>query len=55
MKKEKITDVSQSASEIILLGGKVMFAPGQTSSNGVTNGSIKNTGPTFNITAICFH
>ena len=43
--KGKITDVSQSASEIISLGGKVMFAPGQTSSNGVTNESIKNTGP----------
>ena len=43
--KGKITDVSQSASEIISLGGKIMFAGGQTSSNGVTNGSIKNTGP----------
>jgi len=43
--KGKITDVSASASEIILLGGKIMFARGQTSSNGVTNGSIKNTGP----------
>ncbi len=43
--KGKITDVSASVSEIISLGGKVMFAQGQTSSNGVTNGSIKNTGP----------
>ena len=43
--KGKITDVSQSASEIISLGGKIMFARGQTSSNGVTNGSIKNAGP----------
>ena len=43
--KGKITDVSQSASEIISLGGKIMFAGGQTSSNGVTNGSIKNTNP----------
>ncbi len=43
--KGKITDVSQSASEIIPLGGKIMFARGQTSSNGVTNGSIKNAGP----------
>ena len=43
--KGKITDVSQSIAEIISLGGKVMFAPGQTSSNGVTNKYIKNTGP----------
>ena len=42
--KGKITDVSQSVSEIILLGGKVMFAQGQISSCGVTNGSTKNVG-----------
>ena len=42
--KGKITDVSQSVSEIILLGGKVMFAQGQTSSYGVTNGSTKSAG-----------
>ena len=53
--KGKITDVSELVSEIILLGGKVMFAQGQTSSNGVTNGSIKSTRPTFNNAAICFH
>ena len=43
--KGKITDVSESAAEIISLGGKVMFAKGQTSSFGVTNGSTKITGP----------
>ncbi|WP_428325265.1 anaerobic ribonucleoside-triphosphate reductase [Nitrosopumilus sp.] len=43
--KGKITDVSAAASEIISLGGKVMFAKGQTSSHGVTNGSTKNSGP----------
>lgn len=43
--KGNVTDVSESVSEIILLGGKVMFARGQTSSFGVTNGSIKNTSP----------
>jgi ribonucleoside-triphosphate reductase len=43
--KGKITDVSESLSEIISLGGKVMFAKGQTSSYGVTNGSTKSTGP----------
>ena len=42
--KGKITDVSESLSEIISLGGKVMFAKGQTSSFGVTNGSTKSTG-----------
>ena len=42
--KGKITDVSKIVSEIISLGGKVMFAKGQTSSYGVTNGSTKNTG-----------
>ena len=43
--KGKITDVSESLAEIISLGGKAMFAKGQTSSLGVTNGSTKNTGP----------
>ena len=43
--KGKITDVSAAVSEIISLGGKVMFAKGQTSSHGVTNGSTKNSGP----------
>ncbi len=42
--KGKITDVSESAAEIISLGGKVMFAKGQTSSYGVTNGSTRNAG-----------
>ena len=32
--KGKLSDVSQSISEILLLGGKVMIAKGQTSSNG---------------------
>ena len=41
--KGKITDISESVSEIISLGGKVMFAHGQTSSFGVTNGSTKST------------
>jgi ribonucleoside-triphosphate reductase len=43
--KGKITDISESVSEIISLGGKVMFAQGQTSSSGITNGSVKSTGP----------
>ena len=43
--KGKITDVSAAVSEIISIGGKVMFAKGQTSSHGVTNGSTKNAGP----------
>ena len=43
--KGKITDVSESTAEIILLGGNVMFAKDQTSSYGVTNGSVKSTGP----------
>jgi ribonucleoside-triphosphate reductase len=43
--KGKITDVSQAISEIISLGGKVMFAKGQTSSHGITNGSTKTLGP----------
>ena len=43
--KGKITDVSESVSEIISLGGKIMFAKGQMSSSGVTNGSTKTTGP----------
>ena len=43
--KGKITDVSQAAAEILSLGGKVMFAKGQTSSHGITNGSTKTSGP----------
>ncbi|MFQ5783137.1 MAG: anaerobic ribonucleoside-triphosphate reductase [Nitrosopumilus sp.] len=43
--KGKITDVSSSISEIISIGGKVMFTKGQTSSHGVTNGSTKTTNP----------
>ncbi|MGI9568137.1 MAG: anaerobic ribonucleoside-triphosphate reductase [Nitrosopumilus sp.] len=43
--KGKMTDVSASLAEIISLGGKIMFAKGQTSSFGVTNGSTKSTGP----------
>ena len=43
--KGKVTDVSELASEILLLGGKIMFAKGQTSSYGITNGSTKTTGP----------
>ncbi len=41
--KGKITDVSESVSEIISFGGKIMFARGQTSSLGVTNESTKST------------
>ncbi len=40
--KGKINDVSQSISEILLLGGKVTIAKGQTASNGVTNGTTKS-------------
>ena len=43
--KGKITDVSESMAEIISIGGHVMFAKGQTSSSGVTNGSTKITTP----------
>ena len=43
--KAKITDVSLAAAEILSLGGKVMFAKGQTSSYGITNGSTKVSGP----------
>ncbi len=43
--KGKITNISESVSEIISLGGKVMFAHGQTSSSGVTIGSTKSTSP----------
>ena len=43
--KGKITDISESTAEIISLGGNVMFAKGQTSSYGITNGSTKSTGP----------
>lgn len=43
--KGKITDVSLAVAEILSIGGKVMFAKGQTSSYGITNGSIKTSGP----------
>ena len=43
--KGKITDVSLAVAEILSIGGKVMFAKGQISSYGITNGSTKTTGP----------
>ena len=43
--KGKITDVSGPLSEIISLGGKVMFAKGQMSSSGIVSSSTKNSGP----------
>ena len=43
--KGKISDVSEAIAEIVSLGGKVMFAKGQTSSSGVKSGSTKSTGP----------
>ncbi|MBC8516379.1 MAG: helix-turn-helix domain-containing protein [Nitrosopumilus sp.] len=43
--KGKVSDVSQAVAEILSIGGKVMFAKGQTSSYGITNGSTKASGP----------
>ena len=43
--KGKVTDISQTVAEILSFGGKVMFAKGQTSSCGITNGSTKTSGP----------
>ena len=43
--KGKVSDVSDAIAEIVLLGGKVIFAKGQTSSSGVKSGSTKSTGP----------
>jgi ribonucleoside-triphosphate reductase len=43
--KGKISDVSEAASEIISVGGKVMFVKGHISSSGITNGSTKTNMP----------
>jgi len=43
--KGKIIDVSQSISEILILGGKVMITKDQTFSNGVTNKFTKSINP----------
>jgi len=43
--KGKISDVSEIVSEIISIGGKVMFAKGQVSSAGITNTTAKTSGP----------
>jgi ribonucleoside-triphosphate reductase len=43
--KGKVSDISQAIAEILSIGGKVMFAKGQTSSYGITNGSTKASGP----------
>ncbi|MCV0373255.1 MAG: helix-turn-helix domain-containing protein [Nitrosarchaeum sp.] len=43
--KGKVSDVSEAISEIISIGGKVMFAKGQMSSYGITNPTTKNSGP----------
>ena len=46
MIKENVSDVSESSiAEIVSLGGKVVFAKGQTSSSGVKTGSGKSIGP----------
>ena len=42
---EKISAVSQALSEIISIGGIVMFAKGHASSSGITNNQAKNSGP----------
>ncbi len=43
--KGKLTDVSQTLSEIISLGGKITFAKDQTSSYGITNNFTKTSSP----------
>jgi len=43
--KGKVSDVSEVLAEIISIGGKVMFAKGEVSSYGITNGTTKNSGP----------
>ena len=43
--KGKVSDVSEALSEIISIGGKVMFAKGQVSSYGITNPTTKSSGP----------
>ena len=43
--KGKVSDISEAVAEIISLGGKVVFAKGQTSSSGVESGSAKSVGP----------
>lgn len=43
--KGKISDVSEIVSEIVSIGGKVMFAKGQVSSSGITNSTAKTSGP----------
>lgn len=43
--KGKVADVSEALAEIISIGGKVMFAKGEISSYGITNGTTKNSGP----------
>lgn len=43
--KGKISDVSEVLSEIIAIGGKIMFAKGEVSRYGITNGTTKNSGP----------
>lgn len=43
--KGKLSDVSQALSEIISIGGRVMFAKGQVSSSGITNTAAKSSGP----------
>jgi len=43
--KGKVSDVSEALSEIISIGGNVMFAKGQTSSFGITNPTTKSSTP----------
>jgi len=43
--KGKVSDVSEALSEIISIGGKVMFTKGQMSSYGIVNPTTKASGP----------
>jgi ribonucleoside-triphosphate reductase len=45
--KGKISDVSETLSEIISIGGKIMFAKGQTSSYGTMNPPTKSSGSLY--------
>ena len=43
--RDKLSSVSQALSEIISIGGKVMFVKGHVSGSGITNTAAKSAGP----------
>jgi len=50
--KGKVTEFSEVLSEIIALGGRIIFSKGHVSNHGILRGDTKNTGTSINLQAL---